>query len=325
MNNHDIEDLLDKYQQGKATVEETELVESWLSNPELNQAAWNQMNAAGQDQWLRNIEVRINTTVDSKKGKVIPFYHQWRRVAAVAAILLVTLSTYLFWPSLHHFFSPQQLVSLKTSSQTTRKIVLADGSTVWLNAGSELQYAKVFTGKAREVFLTGEAYFDIQHDPGHPFLVHTGDVTTTVLGTAFNIKTDPQTHLLAVTVTRGKVSVSNAQGLLAMLAPDQQFIINTFSQVKQQQRVDAEQEIAWLQNDLYLDDVTFGEAARQLEERFTVIIRFHDPKAAGCRFTATLLKGKKLEDILKVICAFNHSNWQKQTNGTITIYGNKCQ
>ena len=86
------------------------------------------------------------------------------------------------------------------------KIVLADGTQVWVNAGSSLTYPSRFHGKTREVTLTGEAYFKVSHDTQHPFIVHAQGISTRVLGTQFNMRcyTPNDTH---VTLVEGKVIV----------------------------------------------------------------------------------------------------------------------
>src|SRR5688572_8298430 len=102
---------------------------------------------------------------------------------------------------------------------------LPDGSTVLLNEGSKLEYPITFSGDTREVFLQGEGYFDIQHNPSKPFVVKTANVTTTVLGTAFNVKAFPSEKHITVTVTRGKVKVSKDEKVLGVITHDQQITI----------------------------------------------------------------------------------------------------
>jgi transmembrane sensor len=323
-----IEALLDKYKKGETTATENELIENWLLNPDSSQSHWNQMDEQNQDQWLGSVLNRIDQAIDNKESKVVrlhPGKHWWKSIAAAAAILIVCFSLFLGWPSLKGIMTEDKLISLKTPVKATKQITLSDGSKVWVNAGSELKYAQQFTGKVREVYLTGEAYFDIKHDSKRPFIVHTGKIVTTVLGTAFNIKTDGLLHQIVVTVTRGKVSVSEGDKLIGTLTPNQQITYNTVNLVHEQNDINALKVTAWLQNDLYFEDITFDDAVKELEQRFKVQINFNNDNSRNCRFTGTLLEGKNLEQILKVICAFNNSTYKKQENGHITIYGNGCE
>jgi len=205
-----------------------------------------------------------------------------------------------------------------------KKITLPDGSEVWANASSELKYPAIFNGKTREVYLSGEAYFDIAHDASKPFIIHTGTITTTVLGTAFNIKEDKAGQTIKVTVTRGKVRVDNGTKQLGILTPNQQISFNVLNSVATQTEVDASEAIAWQQKDMHFDDISFAEAAAQLEQRFHVTIHFSNDTIRKCRFTGTALEGEKLEKILKVICAFNNATYQTKADGSIIIDGTGC-
>ncbi|WP_417887021.1 FecR family protein [Zunongwangia sp.] len=89
------------------------------------------------------------------------------------------------------------------------ELQLADGSKVWLNAGSKLIYPNKFRGNLREVFLEGEAIFDIEHKENQPFLVKTKDCRVEVLGTLFNVRAYPEDKTVETTLARGKVRISH--------------------------------------------------------------------------------------------------------------------
>jgi ferric-dicitrate binding protein FerR (iron transport regulator) len=250
--------------------------------------------------------------------------HLWRRIAAVAAVLAICFTLYLEWPGLQNRLHPVRLTTLTVPLNQQKQITLPDGSKVWVNAGSQLKYPRQFNSKTREVYLSGEAYFDIQHDLSKPFIIHTGKVVTTVLGTAFNIKEDKISHTIKVTVTRGKVSVANGNKQLGIITPNQQISFNLLSGKSVQTEVDAKQVIAWQKTELHFEDITFGEAALQLQQRFNVKINFSNDKVKNCRFTGTALKGEKLDKILNVICAFNSATYQTKADGSIMIDGAGC-
>src|SRR5690606_2859673 len=101
-----------------------------------------------------------------------------------------------------------KMVINSVNSNEHRLLHLPDGSTVIVGVGSKLNYPSSFDSlRTREVYLEGQAYFDIRHNPQKPFIIHTGKVATTVLGTSFNIKAWPEDQDITVTVTRGKVRV----------------------------------------------------------------------------------------------------------------------
>src|SRR5690606_12359908 len=111
----------------------------------------------------------------------------------------------------------------------------------------------------REVFLTGEAFFDIKHDPNHPFIVHTGHIITKVLGTAFNI--NAQKEEVTVTVSRGLVEVGSQTATFDQLRPDEKIIINLASNDFQKIRETELKEKTWNENYLIFDGMNLEEVA----------------------------------------------------------------
>jgi len=327
MSRVDIEDLLDRYLKGEASPQEIERVEAWLNDNDAPGTQWQQMDKESRDQWLSGLLGEISESISTNEPKIIvmqPRKNLWRSIAAVAAILAISFTLYLAWPVLQNSLHPAELTALKVAADQKKQVMLADGSKIWVNSGSELKYPQTFNGKTREVYLEGEAYFDIKHDVSKPFIIHTGKVITTVLGTAFNIKADNLQHTVVVTVTRGKVSVANGDEKLGVITPNQQISFNTVNKQHLQRNVDAKQAIAWQDTDIHFDDITFADAALQLQQRFKVKIDFANDKIKNCRFTGTAIEGEKLDKILKVICAFNNATYQTKADGTISIDGPGC-
>jgi ferric-dicitrate binding protein FerR (iron transport regulator) len=244
----------------------------------------------------------------------------WRWSAAVAAAILIGFFM-LFYNANQ---ADIQLAILKTPVSVQKAITLADGSRVNINAGSELKYPQAFNGKTREVFLSGEGYFDIHHDAAKPFIIHTGKTVTTVLGTAFNIKEDKLNHTVVVTVTRGKVSVANGDHFLGVITPDQQLSFNTNDGHASKLYVDATKVIAWQKANLQFDDVTLEAAAKQLEQQFNVKITFANDRLKRCRFTGASPAGDNLHTVLTAICGFNNASFQINKDGTVLISGEGC-
>lgn len=328
MSRQQIVALLDRYLKGETTEKENQLVERWLEEHGNPNKEWDSLDQSGKDQWLSSVFSDINSSIRQAEVKVVPLpqrKHWWgQRVAAAAAVLLIGSTLYLKWPLLQNLLKPVQFAALQAPIHQKMAITLADGSRVWINAGSELKYPETFNGPTREVYLSGEAYFDIQHDTAKPFIIHTGNLLTKVLGTAFNIKEDKSNHTIQVTVTRGKVSVANGGELLGILRPNQQISFNTLKEEVLQATVDAAQVIAWQQSDLHFEDVSFGEAIAQLRRHFDVKISFGNAKLKDCRFTGTSIHGEHLEKILKVMCAFNNATYRVEPDGSIIIDGAGC-
>lgn len=328
MSRDQIEDLLDRYLKGETTTEENERVERWLEENNHTYSVWLGMDQSSKDKWLSGVFEEISSKISGGDAKVLLMPHRkrllWQRMASVAAVLLISSVFWLEWQPLQNCFQPVQLVTTYVPAKHKKQIMLADGSRVWINEGSELKYPKTFKAETREVYLSGEAYFDIRHDAAKPFIIHTGKVVTTVLGTAFNIREDQNNHTVVVTVTRGKVSVANGHKLLAIIVPNHQLSFNTLKNEVVKATVDAQQVIAWQQADLHFEDVSFADAVLRLQQRFNVKISFANDKLKNCRFTGTSLDGEKLDKILKVICAFNNASFQTRPDGSILIDGAGC-
>jgi ferric-dicitrate binding protein FerR (iron transport regulator) len=210
-----------------------------------------------------------------------------------------------------------------TNANEPRYIQLPDGSSVILNSASTLEFPESFNEK-REVYLVGEGYFDITHDPSREFIVHTGKLKTTVLGTAFNIQAYSGNANITVTVTRGKVKVSDEKNDFWIVNPNEQITFDRRNNHKRQVITDSHTVIAWMEKDIYFNDVTLEQVVDQLEKRFGKEIEIHNDQIKNCRFTATFIKGEDIEQILRIICEFNGAAFEKNGAGAFEIKGGEC-
>jgi ferric-dicitrate binding protein FerR (iron transport regulator) len=205
-----------------------------------------------------------------------------------------------------------------------RVIFLPDGSTVILSPGSKLNYPSSFDGmQKREVFLDGQAFFDIKHNATRPFIVHTGKIETIVLGTAFNIKALPGEKEITVTVKRGKVKVIDENKELGIITPNQQITYNKEKVSSDIKVVDSDSYLNWKEQDLLFDNLTIAEAAKLLEEKYKVEIVISDSSISSQRFTATFTKNDTFEQALKSICVFNGVNYKYNKEKSAVIITNK--
>ena len=135
---------------------------------------------------------------------------QWLRYAAImTGIAVMAGGSFLWWNyTAKQHAAKMDMAALKQVSLpygAPEKTILPDGSTVWLNAGSRIRYASDFILSKREVFLDGEAYFDVKQDQAHPFIVHVGNIAIRVLGTEFNVQAYPHEDHIETTLIKGKV------------------------------------------------------------------------------------------------------------------------
>lgn len=247
-----------------------------------------------------------------------------------AAILVIGISTFFYINKPQRTESRVAKVKIikpsKPDKPSRRFINLPDGSSVILNENSKIELGANFKeGGPREVYLEGEAYFDITHDTDHPFIVHTGKIQTTVLGTAFNIKANSGNKKVIVSVTRGKVKVGDKEHIYNVLIPNEQLVFDQKQNTVVKKPVKSEEVVKWTSEDIYFDDVNMKDVANQLQERFNISIRFANDQMKGCKFSATFLKDQNLEQILNVIGAFNQINYKFLDAKTVQLDGAGCK
>ena len=195
-------------------------------------------------------------------------------------------------------------ISTKNGSKTS--LVLPDGTKVWLNAGSQLDYDKNYGNKLREVSLVGEAYFDVVKNAERPFLIHTRKMDIKVLGTAFNVKCYPGEKTTETSLIRGSIEVTlKDRQEKIMLKPNEKLVINNNDDLPVKSNkpdgvksasVSVEKplislghltfypvdstviETAWVQNRLVFSGDNFEEVALKMERWYNVRIRFNDEK-----------------------------------------------
>ncbi|MCD0489402.1 FecR domain-containing protein [Pedobacter sp. MC2016-14] len=273
-------------------------------------------------------EVQLFNRISISAGIVskAPKLYNW---ISYAAGLIVCVGIGFWFLKAPQIKNPQPVVKVAlpvpsvVKSAEHKWIKLPDGSSVQLNANSHLDYPESFAGSAnREVTLEGEGYFDIKHDAKHPFIIHTGKIKTTVLGTAFNISAYHAEAGVTVTVTRGKVMVQDEQKTLAILTPDQQLVWNKQAPpIKSNVKV--ESILAWKKSDLIMDDITLADAAKMITERYGISVRFKNDKVKDCRFTATFLNRNEISQVLTVLGDITGASLTLNS-GVVTIDGSGC-
>ncbi len=223
-----------------------------------------------------------------------------------AAIVLIAVCTIVFFqqPS-SDTSSPEIVWELQANPKGKRTIqTLADGTVVHLNANSRFKYAKVFSGDTREVFLEGEAYFDVASNPEKPFIVRTTEIATRVLGTSFNVRAYRDEPDIKVSLLEGKVEISNSQSPAVpkhFLSPDQQYIFNREdTTININTTANLGKAIAWKENRLIIDGESLEEAVKKLETWYGVSIEIANPAIEGCQWIATF-ENEPLATVLKVL------------------------
>ena len=179
-------------------------------------------------------------------------------------------------------------------------LMLSDGSRVWVNSESELRYPVVFGAGKREVFLSGEAYFEVAKEVGRPFIVHAGKTATVVLGTSFNVKASRGEEHTAVTLVEGAVAVS-AGGGKCRIAPGEQVRVDNGTLGMERREVDVATYVSWKEGLFDFDRMPLEELAVQLSRWYDVDFFFASREAAGKRFTGAVKRNRSLRFMLDFI------------------------
>jgi ferric-dicitrate binding protein FerR (iron transport regulator) len=316
--------LLKRYLKGQASSQEQEFLLTYYELFRHEADFVSLLEEEEREKLREDIETSIWNNINNTEVSTANIIRIRRLIRVVSAATLVVMSVTVISLLLNNSGVPSTTSLITHKQQENYFFRLPDGSTVIVDSGSKLTYPPSFDQlEKREVYLEGQAFFDIKHDPSKPFIVHTGHITTTVLGTSFIIKALPSSKTISVIVTRGKVKVADKNKTLAVLKKDEQVVFNKESSTTLQQEVQAESLQDWKAEDLLFNDVTVGEAATLLEKKFGVSIQFKDREVQHERFTTMFTKDENLEQMLKSICGFNGAEYKYYKEKGIVIINKK--
>ena len=282
--------------------------------------------------------------INNEQEKKVPANSSKKRwmVALLSAAVFLTVAGSIFFlqdngNSSAGIAGAQAKNQITTKNGSKTSLVLPDGTKVWLNAGSQLDYDKSYGNKIREVSLVGEAYFDVVKNPEHPFIIHTRKMDIKVLGTAFNVKCYPGEKTTETSLIRGSIEVTlKDRQEKIMLKPNEKLVINNDDFVAPRQSnkgihpagkqdVVVEKpiisvshltflpadstviETAWVQNRLIFSGESFEDVALKMERWYNVKIEFASEKLKTEPLTGNFEKETVSEAFhaLQLACPFS--------------------
>lgn len=187
--------------------------------------------------------------------------------------------------------------TLRTPAARQYKLILPDGSKVWLNAGSSVRYPTVFKGKSREVETTGEVYFEVVHNASKPFRVKTGSIVIEDIGTAFNINAYGDEPFVKTTLVEGSIRL-HAGSNNKVLRPGMQGAIKTSSSEITVNNVEVEETIAWKEGLFNFNNLDMETVMRQIGRWYNMEIIYEGKKPEG-HFSGIIDRNTNLAFILK--------------------------
>ncbi|MGC3946394.1 MAG: FecR family protein [Chryseolinea sp.] len=319
--------LLRRYISGQASDEEVRIIDAWyeamgkgnrslltdIEKAALEKRYWTVVS--GHIAKTRNIATTKEVMSGTRTNRVM-----WYSIG-VAASLLVVISIYVFLNSseqsiLKKDTSDQQYTSsvwteFDNTDKTVKLIDLPDGSRISLEPKSRLKYGPSFNQAMREVFLEGEAHFQVTRNEHRPFLVHAKEVTTTVLGTSFRVKAFDEDKHIMVAVQTGKVAVQadqpskgkDAPKAEIILTPNQQIVYNRNEKAMQRSIVEVPLPIPAEEKTrrMRFEEAPVADIFKALEKVYGVDISFDKNKFASCVLTTSISDGG-IYNRLDIIC-----------------------
>ena len=286
-----------RYFEGRITPSEEEILFRFVNDAPSNERMFRQW----EEEWMlsyklipevsnewkqlqRRMQVRqsLNSVFSTK-------HMQLQRFIAVAAIACVLL------------LSADNRFALETAYGEKSKLILADGTVVWLNAGSSLQYAGNFNSKNREVFLTGEAYFEVtKQSDGTPFVVKTDQYSVLVKGTKFNVSSYPEDISAKTTLLEGSIDILY-KGRHIPVAPGELLSLDKQNGSFSRQKVQASQYKSWTEGRVEYDKITLNELAVRLSRKYDVQIHLGDDLEKDIAFRVSLRNEETVGDVFHAL------------------------
>lgn len=331
-----LSDLLDRYLSGQCTSEENEVIGKWYESL----SGERETNISEEFESKSRIWSKISSITKPTDRRDVGNSNIWLRWAA--SIAIVCLSAVFAYRNFGENWKSGKLTELNTrqknwsrktnSTSVTQRIVLPDGSQVELKPQASISYPLTFAGDERVIHFSGDAFFDITKDEGKPFKVITGNITTRVLGTSFNIKANNQSSIVEVNVRTGKVSVYEHTGAIntksdgVILTPNQKVTYYERENkwvtglVQDPIPVDTDQKSV---ASLIFKDALIQDVLEDVASIYRIEIIVSNEGINNCTFTGDV-SHMDLYDMLKVVCKSIQATYE--VRGTrILINGDGCK
>lgn len=271
------------------------------------------------NEWLRlRNRLNLNKIKSTEKKGTIFIRRAWKYAAVLSiSLFLASAIYYLTSKPKHNLVADYHEIIVPKGM--IKKVILPDGSMVYINSDSKLAYSN-FSGKGpREIFLEGEAYFSVKHDAKKPLIVHSENKEVIDLGTIFNIDAYPSDNLYRVTLERGLISVSNNSGRAVNLKENQTYLlVKSTNQSRVFETNNIKSYSAWKDGKIIFIDESFTNILRDLERSYNVTFILRNKKVVNYRYTGSFTKKDKISFILNVIKLTTPFKY-KVLNDTIVI------
>ena len=199
------------------------------------------------------------------------------------------------------------------------EIILSDGSRLWLNSGSSIEFPSSFSSDTREIFLSGEMYIEVATDKKRPFIVHTSDYNVRVYGTKFNLSAYPESSS-SVILVEGSVGIQTEETQEILLTPNEQAIYSDETKVFEKRNVDANAFISWTKGYLSFEDTPITEALKSIERYYNLSFNLEDDVSfRNLTCTGKIILSNNLDNVLTALTLISSTSYKREEN-LIYIY-----
>lgn len=290
---------------GKLTFQELNSLMKWCKTSSENELLFSKMLKVRVLRKYTDFNSSDNIEIALQKlNKKIAQRNTWRKFRYVykyAAIYIVFFSAgFSLW---NRYITPEKYISIVVEKdENVKKILLKDGTVVWLNSASSLYIPENFEKDRRLVRLEGEAYFDVKKDSLHPFLVNAGYVNLKVLGTSFNLKTDISNKQIETILVSGKVTLQNSKKQdVIRLSPGEKVTYTHDENRFFIETVDPAIQTSWYLNQMIFDNNTLREIVNKLSLMYDININIQSKKLADRKFRCVINKDETLTEVLDIL------------------------
>ncbi len=321
MEKSDFDLLMERYVTGKVSEQERVKIEAWLDAMGAEDNTDLELSKEEEDRIFRKLTSSITTVEDvvalKPKRKTRP--DQWM-IRIAASLVIVSLVSYAVW-----YFTTSGKYQLEVVAKNgVEKIILNDGSLVWLRGESKVLYYEKPDEGARYTTFQGEALFEVAKDASHPFIVQCGEVRVSVLGTSFNIKTG--IDQVELTVLTGKVNLSSAANTAGVdVLPQEKIIYKSNGEFEKFSTSPQEITSLTVNTDYNMQFTNTGmdEVVNRLESKFNVSVKLSDKRIRNCKITMDFTD-QSLEKSLQLISEVLDVTYSVQDK-TVTLTGKGCK
>ncbi len=364
------EDLLDNFLKGKTSTEERKTLFE-IINKEKDQEhitawfyeKWDEAPAKRPKseslKTLNELKSALNIDADLDKSfeyinintrtgiNNVAFHFLGYAAVFIAAVFIMYTAYYLYNRQKSSPGAEKYEINVPEGSKS--EVALTDGTKIWLNSGSKLAYADYTDSETREVFLEGEAFFDVVENKHKPFIVKTTDIYIKVLGTKFNVRSYPEDNIIEATLISGMIEIEEVnpgkeQKMNITLRPNQKVTFTKTARIPEPdknsnakidskpverisivKKVDPEIITSWKDNKLIFNNEPFKSLLPKIERWYNVEIQLSDTSIYGYRYTGMFEKEtvEQALDALKLATPFEYTIYKNRINIITTRNRNK--